>query len=284
MPPQGGASMLESVVNFAKVCLGMGMLALPNAFTDSGVGLGALGLALLGCWNVHASRRLVQLRAASGRNTYAALALGVFGRPGRVVVEICTIATLLGALTVYSLTFAELVHETPLALGPGGKTTATWREALLFVALVAPLCVWRQLRILAKTSALGLLALLGGFAAIFAFGAIRFGADGLGEAPAGWEGYWDADERLASGSAAEGVLTPSPDGASNFNSSTGGGGVVCANGAGSGALPVLPPNAQSAARYFGVAAFCYGIPPLQFSLQDSMANPDQFTAALRSAL
>jgi hypothetical protein len=34
----------------------------------------------------------------------------------------------------------------------------------------------------------------------------------------------------------------------------------------------------------GVAAFSFGVPPLQFSLQDAMAQPRDFTRSLKTAL
>jgi hypothetical protein len=46
----------------------------------------------------------------------------------------------------------------------------------------------------------------------------------------------------------------------------------------------VPRSATSASHFFGVAAFSVGIPPVAFFIQSSMAQPQQFAAALRVAL
>jgi amino acid permease len=121
------ASVEESVVNIVKICIGTGMLALPYAVGESGVVAGAAGLALIGLWNLHASRRLCGLRVRLREETYATMAGRVFGPPAALIVDICSITTLLGVVCVYTITFAELLHDTPLALAPGGVATSAWR-------------------------------------------------------------------------------------------------------------------------------------------------------------
>jgi hypothetical protein len=46
----------------------------------------------------------------------------------------------------------------------------------------------------------------------------------------------------------------------------------------------VPSSVTSASHFFGVAAFSVGIPPVAFFIQSSMAQPQQFAAALRVAL
>jgi hypothetical protein len=38
------------------------------------------------------------------------------------------------------------------------------------------------------------------------------------------------------------------------------------------------------ANWFGIAAFCFGIPPIQFSISEAMAEPERFTTVLGYAL
>jgi amino acid permease len=289
----GGGSVVDTAVNIAKVCIGTGVLALPSAMEGAGVGVGVATLFVVGLWNVHASRRLVQLQAASGCASYAALAHAVFGRVGRALVDLCTISTLLGATTVYVLTGATLLHHTPLALaadgaadsvsaqgcgsssdegggggGSGGHpaSESVWKEVVLCVALSAPLCVWRELQVLAKTSALGLVALLAGIVAIVAFGMAEYGTDGLSSRlpspPAATATVADLDPTVGGDAAAA---------------------AVCSDGS-PVAIPVLPQALEQLSRFFGIAAFCYGVPPLQFSIQSSMARPTAFVRALSAAL
>jgi hypothetical protein len=40
-------------------------------------------------------------------------------------------------------------------------------------------------------------------------------------------------------------------------------------------VPMVPSSLGSFSQYFGVAAFCFGIPPLQFSIQASMSAPSR---------
>lgn len=265
------ATVDESVVNIAKVCIGTGMLALPFAVHESGVVAGAGGLALIGLWNHHASKRLCGLRARLQCDTYASLAAQVFGTQAALVVDFCTIATLLGVVCVYTITFAQLLHDTPLALSPGGVATSAWQETIFCAVLVLPLSVWRELKFLANTSRIGLGALLAGFGAIFYFGVLQFG----------WWGFGDIDGRDA-GLADAPTFSTAPFPSSSLSLWPT---LSCSTDVSlSAAVGLFPQSVNAASRYFGVAAFCFGVPPLQFSLQDSMAEPARFTEALRAAL
>jgi amino acid permease len=254
--PGNGSSVKDASINIAKVCIGTGMLALPFAVSQGGLLTGALGLAIIALWNDHASHLLYNLRARLHKDTYASLAAHLFGRHAAVVVNICNIATLLGVITVYTITFAELLHDTPLALSAGGVTTSSWRESLLCALLVLPLSFWRHLGALTRSSFLGLIFLIAGFGAIFYYGVLQYGITGLGTV------LNDEGNDVGAGYCHTGSATPSASSSSLF----------------------FPDSADAASRYFGVAAFCYGIPPLQFSLQDSMTEPTLYPLAARRAL
>lgn len=166
-----GASGFQSVLNLCKVCIGTGALALPFAFKEGGLLFGSVGLVGIAAWNYYASCRIDALRLHTAENSYASLAEHVFGSASaRRVVDVCTISTLTGVCVVYTLTFATLLHDTPLALSPGGDATSPSREILLFGLLVLPLCVTPHMKFLANSSAVGLLALVLGFGAIFDYG------------------------------------------------------------------------------------------------------------------
>jgi len=166
-----GASAVQSVLNLCKVCIGTGALALPFAFSEGGLLFGAVGLVGIAGWNYYASCRLDALRLYTAKDSYAALAEHVFASTtARRIVDICTISTLIGVCVVYTLTFATLLHDTPLALSPGGDATSPVLEILLCGLLVLPLCVTPHMKFLANTSALGLVALVVGFGAIGAYG------------------------------------------------------------------------------------------------------------------
>ena len=161
----------------------------------------------------------------------------------------------LGVCVVYTITFADLVRATPLALGPADDP-GVWREILLAGLVVLPLCCSPHLKFLASSSAVGLGALIFGFCSIAWYGA---------------------------GEEAEcGFIAEAADAASTASAS------VHAASSRSGLSPgfslVAPASWGSFANWFGVAAFCFGVPPLQFSLQDAMAAPRAFTRYLAVAM
>lgn len=264
-----GASAVQSVLNLCKVCIGTGALALPFAFSEGGLLFGAVGLAGIAAWNYYASCRLDALRQHTAKDSYASLAEHVFeSATVRRLVDVCTIATLTGVCVVYTLTFATLVHATPWALSPGGDATAPSLEIFLCGLLVLPLCVTPHMKFLAHTSALGLGALVVGFGAIGAYGLSRNALVACA-APAAlaprdithfsrWFGA-----RLSKGAACRATRLGS---AAPSN------------------LTVLLCFCFCLVVALGVAAFCFGVPPLQFSLQDAMAQPRDFTRFLKVAL
>ena len=169
-----GASPVQSVLNLVKVCIGTGALALPFGVAQGGLVWSAVGLLLISVWNQYASMRIDSLRDYTGCCTYASLAEAVFGPAARVLVDACTISTLVGVCVVYTITFATLLHDTPLALAPGAASL--WREIALCGALVLPLSLSPHLKFLAHTSAIGLAALVAGFGAIAVYGMGEFQA------------------------------------------------------------------------------------------------------------
>lgn len=246
-----GASLLASAINISKVCVGTGMLALPFAIAESGVLVGALGLALIALWNRRASSNLSRLRQRLHCDTYASLAERIFGPFGRLLVDVCTVSTLLGACTVYLITFATLLHDTPLALGPnaGRASLNPWRETLLCALLVTPLAVWRHLKLLANTSALGLLALIAGFGTVFVFGVMEFGLSG-----SGGSGLLTLPLTNATTISEGNDLGLATSGGMKKSSGTCSG---VENEHGTAAVKLLPSGQLS--HFFGIAAFCYGI-------------------------
>ena len=93
---QDGSNSVQSVLNLVKVCIGTGALALPFAVNEGGLLFGTLGLLFMAAWNQYASYRLDMLRNWTGATTYASLAEVVLGPWARVLVDVCTISTLLG--------------------------------------------------------------------------------------------------------------------------------------------------------------------------------------------
>lgn len=136
---------------------------------------GAIGLGFIALWNYYASVRLDNLREWTGQHTYANIVNHVFGEKCKLFVNICTISTLLGVCIVYTITFASLFHETPLAFLAYDKST--WREILLCGAIVIPLVCAPHLKFFSVSSAIGLIALAVGFGSIFVYGINTYGGD-----------------------------------------------------------------------------------------------------------
>eukprot|EP00588_Corethron_pennatum_P010442 CAMPEP_0194267432 /NCGR_PEP_ID=MMETSP0169-20130528/1932_1 /TAXON_ID=218684 /ORGANISM="Corethron pennatum, Strain L29A3" /LENGTH=503 /DNA_ID=CAMNT_0039008263 /DNA_START=279 /DNA_END=1790 /DNA_ORIENTATION=- len=55
----GSANFSETVINVMKVCLGTGILALPYAFEAGGFIFGPIAMFAIGCWNVYGVYRLI---------------------------------------------------------------------------------------------------------------------------------------------------------------------------------------------------------------------------------
>lgn len=146
----GGSSSLQSVLNMLKICIGTGTLALPYAISEGGLLTGTVGMACIALWNYYASVRLDNLREWTGKNTYANIVEAIYGKKCRIFVNVCTISTLLGVCVVYSITFASLFHETPLAFLAYDKST--WRETVLCGFIVVPLVCAPHLKFFAGTS------------------------------------------------------------------------------------------------------------------------------------
>lgn len=49
-------------------------------------------------------------------------------------------------------------------------------------------------------------------------------------------------------------------------------------------LPLNPGSIAQFSKYFGITAFCFGVPPLQFTVQDSMHEPNRFLTSLAIGL
>ena len=264
----------------AQVCIGTGALALPFAMSEGGVAFGSVGLLLIAAWNQYASLRIDALRQWTGAATYAAMAECIFGSVARAVVDVCTISTLLGVCVVYTITFATLLHDTPLALGGVGgggdpNLTSAWREMVLCGLLVLPLACSSHLKFLANTSgewkqsqelcepltaaALGLLLL---FAPPVQLIRCRRCPSLVAAAAAA----------LGLAALVAGFLAVAAFGVSEFGD------------CGGAPVALAPASWAHFANWFGVAAFCFGIPPLHFSLQEAMDQPRDFTRYLCLAL
>merc|ERR1712224_525092 len=89
------------------------------------------------------------------------------------IVEVGLIVTLLGASSTYLITAGQLLFQTAVGNIPGFDLNVC---VLLSTVLVMPLAMVPDLSLLSQTSALGLVAVIGGFIAIFYSGIQKYGS------------------------------------------------------------------------------------------------------------
>jgi len=186
------SSVFTAYLNISKVLIGSGVLALPYAVDQAGLFMSPFLLAFVGVWNAWNVHLLLEAReiaeaiceekdefldekAIEAGSTYAAVAVIALGPWGGLAIEIGLFVTLIGASASYLITSGELLSETPL--GALFSSSMALPMCVLFSALVVlPLVMVRNMGMLAKVSALGLVACIGGFIAIFYTGWDKYGA------------------------------------------------------------------------------------------------------------
>lgn len=246
---------LGTFFTLIKICMGTGALALPYAFMSGGLAWSALGIVLMAWANYYSIRRLLSCKelldsVAAGaddvdaNDAYAFIASKALGKPGKVVVHFCMGVTFVGCGVSYLIAASDLLEATPLSLLFAG-------QPLLTRFLNTLLCLFIVLPLsCAKSLAfLSYSSVVGLVALLVSFAVIL----GLGFTHAAAANVDDAaaDASSSSTSAWTRAFSTSPEGLSAF---------------------------------FGICAFSFGIPPLVFPIQGSMARPECFRSAVRLAL
>lgn len=253
---EGAAGVEGAFFTLVKVCMGTGALALPYAFLNGGLFWGALGIILMARWNYFASNRLLACKelldsAALGaddveaNDVYAFIALKALGRPGAILVRAATGVTFVGCGVSYLIAASDLLEITPVSLVWAGSPIFTrLANTLLCVLVVLPLSCAKSLSFLSYTSFFGIIALLLSFITIIALGI-------------------------------------------NHTSPTAAAAAAAAVEAGGGPSAwdrAFETDAKGLSRFFGIACFSFGIPPLLFPIQGSMPCPEFFRPAVGLAL
>jgi solute carrier family 36 (proton-coupled amino acid transporter) len=243
----GSASVLQTMVNLAKTCMGTGCLALPFAAQQGGVLLSVAGIILIALWNVFSAKRLLdclhlimedqnesnnsrQLRMTKapppiGTATLGKVAWYTGGPYALAVLDVMTVLLLFGIITAYQDAMQSFISDTPLSLGP----TA---DAMVIASIMAPLSIVKNLGYLSRISALGLSVLLGTFLVIAGYGLVQY----------------------------EPTVTP-------FK------------------LQWLPLDGLTgASHWFGCVVFGFGIVPLTFNFHESMKEPHKLVGAATIAM
>eukprot|EP00347_Sterkiella_histriomuscorum_P020215 403338649 len=109
----GNVGVLGTSFNIFKCFVGIGILAMPNAFSDFGIIGGALGILIIGTLNLYTMRLQIYCKEKYGSKyeTYSDLGHVIFGRLGKLVVEFCLISSQLGCGVAYLLFIGKQVDQ-----------------------------------------------------------------------------------------------------------------------------------------------------------------------------
>jgi amino acid permease len=265
----GAATVVETMTNLAKTCMGTGCLALPFAAKQGGLLLTVFGLVGIAFWNAFASRRLsscwdmlqaplqralptdaslahskpTHRRRASlidisalpppprGTATLGKVAWYALGPTGLFVLDSLTVLLLLGIIVAYNDAIRVFLQGTPFT------THSDALDAVVIALLIAPLSVVPDMGYLTKTSATGLAVLGITLLVVAAYGIFHPGEDAL-----------SLMESMRS-------------------------------------IPWFPVDGLAgASQWFGCCVFGFGIVPLTFNFRESMAEPAKLSQATTGAL
>lgn len=254
-----GATVMETMTNLAKTCMGTGCLALPFAAKQGGILLHIFGLLIIALWNVLASQRLSACwdlllsktatlppppRGTATLGKVAWYALG--GSTGLFVLDALTVILLLGIIVAYNDAIRVFLQGTPMT------THSDVLDAIVIACLIAPLSIVPDMGYLTKTSAAGLLVLAATLMVVALYG----------------------------------IHTVSHDTHHSTITTT-----TAVTAAANSAVPTIsswpwfPTNGLAgASQWFGCCVFGFGIVPLTFNFRESMAEPAKLPQATMAAL
>lgn len=150
---------LGAIFNLMNYALGAGILALPYAFRQAGLLVGALMVAVVGAATIFSMMLLLGASKATETYGYEQLARSSYGDRFAQFVKVTIIVDSFGALSAYMILVAETTTE--LASNYLGSNTI-WSNKILVLSLVTifimfPLCCLKNINYLGFTSALSLI-------------------------------------------------------------------------------------------------------------------------------
>ncbi|KAI3660257.1 hypothetical protein MP638_005120 [Amoeboaphelidium occidentale] len=163
----GTSSISGAVLNFTNSIVGAGIIGLPYALNQAGLGFGILimtSLAFLVDWTV---RLLVRTSKLAGVSTYQDLVEFCFGRKGLIAISVFQFLFAFGAMCAYSVIVGDtvpLVLQKMLGddLSPAMQFLTSRRFIIILTTLGVslPLSLYRDISKLAKASAFAMVALV----------------------------------------------------------------------------------------------------------------------------
>ncbi|KAG9072075.1 hypothetical protein KI688_006297 [Linnemannia hyalina] len=166
--PDHGGSLFDSFLNMANSIIGAGIIGLPFAFQEAGLGMGIILLCAL-TWIVDWTvGLLVHSGKLSGRTTYQDLLEFCFGKTGLIMISIFQFIFAFGAMCAYTVIVGDTLPHVLQALVPGIEDwpvlgfLARRSFVIIFCTILIsfPLSLYRDISKLAKTSAVAMVALV----------------------------------------------------------------------------------------------------------------------------
>jgi len=241
----GGMSDISAIINLTKLCIGVGILALPSSMLEGGLIFAPLGIGLIAMWNGLSCRMILRCKdACIGEvypiglsSTYSRISFSALRWPGSIITDVSIILTLLGVCVTYQIGFTDLLSTLP---GFSILSKLSWN--IIFALLVTPLVMVKDISFLSSFSLGGLIAILISVICIFGFGLELYGKKVLDE-----HNYLGLNE--------------------NVNH-----------------LHCWPRSLYGLGLAVGVAIFCFGLPSLIFPVFESMKNKSHIGKVICIAL
>lgn len=242
MSKRNGSSLFWTTINFSKLCIGSGVLALPYAATQGGLLLTPLGLIFVGAWNVLSCKMMIECKYACSdmvyppemTSTFTKIAFSGLGKAGAILTGFCVIVCLMGVSICYQISFALMMTGLPESFNPLSDmdyAEQTLCYIYLSAILVYPIACARNVQFLSPISFVALICLALGLLVLVVFGYEKV--------------YWIEQ---------------------------GGGGIF--------QWPSWPASISDGSSYMGIALYCYGLCVICFPIEESMQNKREFPKAL----
>lgn len=155
---------MSSVINLTATAMGAGILALPNAMSELGIGL---GLALLLFFAIMSDISLVLLVDCSRitrRFSFEGVGEEACGRWGKLLVKCTLLLFLFGSVILLMTIFGQLISESLKEMVAESDRNKLYVDQTFIMGVVSaaifPMCLAKNISILKYTSGMGLLFLL----------------------------------------------------------------------------------------------------------------------------
>lgn len=155
-----GSGVFGAVFNLTTTIVGAGIMALPATMRVLGVILGFVSIIVMGVLSEISVELLVRFTELCKAESYGEVVQFAFGRPARVLTEICIIVNNAGALVVYLIIMGDVMsgslHHVGVFdqwLGHGVWDHRKLLVLFVLVVFLAPLCALEKIDSLSLTSA-----------------------------------------------------------------------------------------------------------------------------------